>query len=230
MAEHYEEEARQVTFQEIVKNAEVKTYLEMGDKYLGTLGFTNHSLLHAQRVAKVAHSILTALKFDKRTAELGRIAGYMHDIGNVVNRIDHAQTSAVMAFQILTRLGMAPTEISKIIAAIGNHDEGTGTAVNPVGAALILADKTDVRRSRVRSRDTTKFDIHDRVNYAAVESEVSVLTEKEKRIRLDLTIDPELCSVTDYFEIFLARMLMCKKSAEFLGTRFELVINDTKLT
>ncbi len=216
-----------VTFYDIVKNEEIKTYLEKGDKYIGTMGFTNHSLLHAQRAAKVAYTILTALNFDKRTAELARIAGYIHDIGNVVNRIDHAQSSAVIAFNILTRLGMEPREIAKVIAAIGNHDEGTGTPVNQVAAALILADKTDVRRSRVRNREASSFDIHDRVNYAVTQSDVTVLTDKT--IRLDLKIDTEICSLVDYFEIFLSRMLMCKRAADFLGTTFELIINDTKL-
>ena len=216
-----------VTFQDIVKNKEIKTYLEMGDKYLGTLGLTNHSLLHAQRAAKVAHDILTALHFDKRTAELARIAGYIHDIGNVVNRIDHAQSSAVIAFQILTRMGMEPREIAKVIAAIGNHDEGTGTPVNQVAAALILADKSDVRRSRVRNRDRLAFDIHDRVNYAVTQSDIAAFNDKV--IRLKLTIDNEICSVMDYFEIFLTRMAMCKRAADFLGTGFELFINETKL-
>ena len=216
-----------VTFQDIVKNKEIKTYLEMGDKYLGTLGLTNHSLLHAQRAAKVAHDILTALHFDKRTAELARIAGYIHDIGNVVNRIDHAQSSAVIAFGILTRMGMEPREIAKVIAAIGNHDEGTGTPVNQVAAALILADKSDVRRSRVRNRDRSAFDIHDRVNYAVTQSDIAVCSDKV--IRLKLTIDNEICSVMDYFEIFLTRMAMCKRAADFLGTGFELFINETKL-
>ncbi len=221
------EEEKLVTFQDIVKNAEIKTYLEKGNKYIGTLGYTDHSLLHAQRAAKVAHMIMTALNFDKRTAELARIAGYIHDIGNVVNRIDHAQSSAVIAFNILTRLGMEPNEIAKVIAAIGNHDEGTGTPVNQIAAALIIADKTDVRRSRVRTRDQMAFDIHDRVNYAATQSDVTVLADKT--IRLDLKIDAEICSLIDYFEIFLARMLMCRRAADFLGTKFELIINDTKL-
>ncbi len=220
-------EERIITFQDIVKDEEIKTYLEKGNKYIGTLGYTDHSLLHAQRAAKVAHMILTSLGFDKRTAELARIAGYMHDIGNVVNRIDHAQSSAVIAFNILTRMGMKPREIAKIIAAIGNHDEGTGTPVNQVAAALIIADKTDVRRGRVRNRDLLNFDIHDRVNYAATESEVSVLPEKT--IRLDLTIDTEISSIMDYFEIFLTRMVMSRRAADFLGCSFELLINDVKL-
>ncbi len=221
------EQEKIITFQDIVKNPEIKTYLEKGNKYIGTLGYTDHSLLHAQRAAKIAHMILTSLGFDKRTAELGRIAGYMHDIGNVVNRIDHAQSSAVISFNILTRLGMQPREIAKIVAAIGNHDEGTGTPVNQIAAALIIADKTDVRRGRVRSRDVLDFDIHDRVNYAATESEVSVLPDKT--IRLDLTIDTEICAIMDYFEIFLTRMMMSRRAAEFLGSRFELVINGTRL-
>lgn len=216
-----------VTFQDIVKNSEIKTYLEKGDKYIGTMGYTDHSLLHAQRAAKIAHMILTSLNFDKRTAELARIAGYMHDIGNVVNRVDHAQSSAVIAFNILTRLGMAPNEIAKIVAAIGNHDEGTGTPVNQIAAALILADKTDVRRNRVRNREAVEFDIHDRVNFAATQAEVSVL--KDKTICLDLKIDTEICSLMDYFEIFSTRMLMSRRAADFLGAKFSLIINDTKI-
>lgn len=220
------DEKKLITFHDIVKNKEIKTYLEKGDKYLGTLGYTNHSLLHAQRVAKVAHNILTAFGYDKRTAELGRIAGYMHDIGNVVNRMDHAQTSAVMAFSILTRLGMDPNEIAKIIAAIGNHDEGSGTPVNQLASALIIADKTDVRRSRVKNRDYSTFDIHDRVNYAAVETDVHI---NNRKITLDLKIDTDICPVSEYFEIFLGRMVMCKKAAEAINGVFELMINDTKL-
>lgn len=216
-----------VTFQDIVKNSEIKTYLEKGDKYIGTMGYTDHSLLHAQRAAKIAHMILTSLNFDKRTAELARIAGYMHDIGNVVNRVDHAQSSAVIAFNILTRLGMSPNEIAKIVAAIGNHDEGTGTPVNQIAAALILADKTDVRRNRVRNREAVEFDIHDRVNFAATQAEVSVL--KDKTICLDLKIDTEICSLMDYFEIFSTRMLMSRRAADFLGAKFSLIINDTKI-
>ncbi len=220
------EEYNKITFQDIVKNKEIKTYLEYGDKYLGTLGYTNHSLLHAQRVAKVAHMILLSLGYDKRTAELARIAGYMHDLGNVINRADHAQSSAMIAFNILTRLGVSPPEISKIIAAIGNHDEGTGLPVNAVAASLIIADKTDVRRSRVRNRDTGNFDIHDRVNYAA---EVSEVTVEERIIRLKLKIDTDISSVSDYFEIFMTRMLMCRRAAESLDAAFELYVNDVKL-
>lgn len=220
------EEYNKVTFQDIVKNKEVKTYLEYGDKYLSTLGYTNHSLLHAQRVAKIANMILLSLGYDKRTAELARIAGYMHDLGNVINRADHAQSSAMIAFNILTRLKVSPSEISKIIAAIGNHDEGTGLPVNAAAAALIIADKTDVRRSRVKTRDPKDFDIHDRVNYAA---EVSEVTVDERVIKLKLKIDTELSTVSDYFEIFLTRMIMCRRAAEALDAKFELNVNDVKL-
>lgn len=217
---------KKITFQDIVKNKEIKTYLEFGDKYLGTLGYTNHSLLHAQRVAKIANMILLSLNYDKRTAELARIAGYMHDLGNVINRADHAQSSAMMAFNILIRLGMQPAEISKIIAAIGNHDEGTGLPVNALAAALIIADKTDVRRSRVKTRDPKDFDIHDRVNYAA---EVSEVTVDDRVIKLQLKIDTEISSVSDYFEIFLTRMIMCRRAAESLDAKFELNVNGIKL-
>ncbi|HIV85434.1 MAG TPA: HD domain-containing protein [Candidatus Monoglobus merdigallinarum] len=233
MAEPLDKTYSNITFQDIVKNSEIKTYLEMGDKYLGTLGYTNHSLLHAQRVAKIAHMILVSLNYDKRTAELARIAGYMHDIGNVINRDDHAQSSAMMAFNMLNRMGMAPNEIAKIVGAIGNHDEGTGKPVNSLAAAVIIGDKTDVRRSRVRTRDPQNFDIHDRVNYAAVVSDVTVepgIDNKESIIKMDLVIDADICSVTDYFEIFLSRMLMCRRAAERLKAVFELHVNGTKLT
>lgn len=216
-----------VTFQDILQNEEIRMYLEKGDKYIGTMGFTEHSMVHSQRVAKVAYEILLALKYDVRTAELARIAGFMHDIGNVVNRIDHAQTGALMAYNILVRMGMSPREISKVIAAIGNHDEGTGTAVNQISAALILSDKTDVRRSRVRNKDFSKFDIHDRVNYAVEHSKVSVL--EERVIQLELKIDTEICSLIDYFEIFLNRMIMCRRAADFLNGKFRLLINGAKM-
>lgn len=224
--ERTSETEKKITFQDIVKNKEVKTYLEFGDKYLGTLGYTNHSLLHAQRVAKIANTILLSLNYDKRTAELARIAGYMHDLGNVINRANHAQSSAMMAFNILVRLGMPSAEIAKIIAAIGNHDEGTGVPVNALAAALIIADKTDVRRSRVKKREPKDFDIHDRVNYAA---EVSEVTIEDRVIRLKLKINTEISTVSDYFEIFLTRMIMCRRAAEMLDAKFELNVNDVKL-
>ncbi len=222
-----EEEKKLISYQDIIKNEEIKTYLEKGNKYIGTLGYTEHSMVHCQKVAKVANDILKALGYDARTAELARIAGLMHDIGNVVNRVDHAQTGAFIAFDILTRLGMEPREIAKVISAIGNHDEGTGTAVNQISAALILADKTDVRRSRVRNFDRSKFDIHDRVNYAVERSKTAVL--EGRVISLDMSIDTEICSIMDYFEIFSTRMIMCRRAADFLNARFELIINGTKI-
>lgn len=216
-----------VTFEDIRNNAEIRTYIEKGNENLGVLGFTKHSIGHATKVSDMAARILEELNYDARTVELARIAGYMHDIGNCVNRTDHAHSGAIMAMTILRSMGMDAKEIATVMAAIGNHDEKTGTVVDAVSAALILADKTDVRRSRVRNREASSFDIHDRVNYAVTQSDVTVLTDKT--IRLDLKIDTEICSLVDYFEIFLSRMLMCKRAADFLGTTFELIINDTKL-
>lgn len=217
-----------IGYKDIVNNREIRTYIQKGNALLGVLGYTEHSLRHAARVAETAENILLQLGYSEREAELAKIAGYIHDIGNVVNRIDHAQTGAVMAFNILTRMGMDPEEISLIIAAIGNHDEGTGSAVNTISAALILSDKSDVRRTRVRNRDFSTFDIHDRVNYAVENSSINVHPE-QKSILLNLTIDTEISSLMDYFEIFLTRMLMCRRAAEFLKVSFELIINGTKL-
>ncbi|NLY44304.1 MAG: HD domain-containing protein [Clostridiaceae bacterium] len=217
-----------ITYKDIVNNKEIRTYLQNGNALLGVLGYTEHSLRHAAKVAETAGNILIQLGYSEREAELARIAGYMHDIGNVVNRIDHAQTGAVMAFNILTRMGMDPEEIAPIIAAIGNHDEDTGSAVNTISSALILADKSDVRRTRVRNSDFATFDIHDRVNYAVENSTISV-DPGQRTILLTLTIDTEICSLMDYFEIFLARMLMCRRAADFLNVKFELVINGAKL-
>ncbi len=217
-----------ITYQDIKNNEEIKTYLGKGNELLGVLGFTEHSYKHAAKVAKTASDILIDLGYDERKVELARIAGYMHDIGNMVNRIDHAQTGAVLAFNILTRLEMAPEEVAIIVAAIGNHDEGTGSAISTVSSALILADKTDVRRTRVRNNDFATFDIHDRVNYAVENAQIQV-NEQKKSVLLDLTIDTQICSVLDYFEIFMARMLMCRRAADYLGVKFELIINSAKL-
>ena len=181
-----------------------------------------------EKVAHTAGDLLKDLGYDERTAELARIAGMMHDIGNIINRIDHAQSGAVMAFRLLDNMNMPASEISQIISAIGNHDESTGQPLNPISAALIIADKTDVRRSRVRNTDLITFDIHDRVNYAVEHSEVH-LNEDKTAIVLELKIDPEISSVAEYFEIFLHRMLLCKKSAQFLKLRFELMINGTSV-
>lgn len=213
-----------LTFEDIKSNSEIRTYIEKADATLFAMGFTEHSFAHVTKTAEKASEILEKLGYQKRTCELAAIAGYIHDIGNVINRIDHAQSGAVMAFNILDRLSMAPDEIAVVISAIGNHDEGTAYPVNEVAAALILADKSDVRRTRVRNDDLASFDIHDRVNYA-VERSTLTLNEKEMVINLDLTIDTSICPVMDYFEIFLNRMMLCKKAAHYLDMMFRLTIN-----
>ena len=214
-----------ITFEQIKNNEDIKTYIKEADASLVALGFTEHSFAHVVRAAEVCGSILETLGYDERTVELAKIAGYMHDIGNIVNRADHSQSGAVMAFRILDNLGMPAKEIATIVTAIGNHDEGTGVPVNPVAAALILADKTDVRRSRVRNSDMSGFDIHDRVNYS-VESATLDFSEDKKQIRLNLKINTEISSIMDYFEIFLGRMLLCRRAAEKLGIEFRLTINE----
>ena len=217
-----------MTFEEIKQNEEIRTYMEKGNENLGVLGFTEHAIAHAMRSANTAADILTKLGHTGREIELAKIAGYMHDIGNCVNRTDHAHSGAIMAMGILRGLNMEPADIAVVIAAIGNHDEKTGTAVDAVSAALILADKCDVRRSRVRARTQADFDIHDRVNYAAENSVLSVDAE-EKTITLDITLDDTICSVLDYFEIFTQRMLMCRRAAEKLGCCFHLTANGSKM-
>lgn len=217
-----------VTFDQIKNNNAIKCYIDQADKSLKAMGYTEHSYAHVTKVAATAAMILLELGYTKRESELARIAGYMHDIGNVVNRIDHAQSGAVLAFRLLDNLGMPPEEIAIVICAIGNHDETTAAAVNPIAAALILADKTDVRRTRVRNQDLKTFDIHDRVNYAVERSEI-YLSEDKKSVISDLSIDTSICPVMDYFEIFLGRMLLSRKAAEALGIRFELVINGQRL-
>ncbi len=217
-----------ITFEQIKKNPQIKTYIQKADESLIASGYTEHSFAHAGIVAEVAKYILSTMGYPKRTIELAQIAGYMHDIGNVINRVDHAQSGAVMAFRLLDRIGVEPEEIATIISAIGNHDENTAVPVNEVAAALILADKTDVRYTRVRNRDLASFDIHDRVNYAVKKSKTIINDEKTK-ITLNLTIDTEVSSVMDYFEIFLERMILCKKAAERLRLRFGLIINEQKV-
>ena len=217
-----------ISFEEIKKNAEIKEYIEKGNEVLGAYGFTEHSFPHALRTSELSSRILREMQYDEHVCELAEIAGYMHDIGNVVNRHDHAQSGALMAFNILTRLGFTPEDTSTIVSAIGHHDEKTAAAVSPVAAALILADKSDVRRSRVRNTDVTKYDIHDRVNYAVKKSELKINAEK-KLIVLKINIDTTICAVMDYFEIFLDRMVLCKKAADYLGLNFELLINNSRL-
>ena len=217
-----------VTYEDVRKSEEIRTYIKQADESLKAIGYTEHSFAHCTKVAKVAGDLLEKLGYDAHEVELARIAGFMHDIGNVVNRIDHAQSGAMMAFRILDKMGMPPEDVATVITAIGNHDEQTAAAVNAVAAALIIADKTDVRRSRVRNRSTINFDIHDRVNYAAEKSDV-ILEPDSKTITLDLKINTEICAVMDYFEIFTGRMLHCRKAAEFLGLQFKLDINDVYL-
>ena len=216
------------TYEDVRKSEEIRTYIKQADESLKAIGYTEHSFAHCTKVAKVAGDLLEKLGYDAHEVELARIAGFMHDIGNVVNRIDHAQSGAMMAFRILDKMVMPPEDVATVITAIGNHDEQTAAAVNAVAAALIIADKTDVRRSRVRNRSTINFDIHDRVNYAAEKSDV-ILEPDSKTITLDLKINTEICAVMDYFEIFTGRMLLCRKAAEFLGLQFKLDINDVYL-
>lgn len=217
-----------VTYEDVRQSEEIRTYIKQADESLKEIGYTEHSFAHCTKCAKVAGDLLEQLGYDAHEVELAKIAGFMHDIGNVVNRIDHAQSGAMMAFRILDKMGMAPVDVAAVITAIGNHDELTAAAVNAVAAALIIADKTDVRRSRVRNRSTINFDIHDRVNYAAEHSEV-VLDKDGKSITLNLKINTEICAVMDYFEIFTNRMLLCRKAAEFLGLQFRLKINEVCL-
>ena len=217
-----------VKFTDIKQNEEIRVYIKMADKAMEALGFTEHAFAHVNKTANLAGSLLRDMGFDERTVELGEIAGYLHDIGNVVNRSDHAHSGALMAFRMLTNMGMPPQEVATIICAIGNHDENTGFPVNAVAAAVILADKSDVRRSRVRNREESAFDIHDRVNYAVVEGSLT-LQREQSAVILDLTIDTEICAVMDYFEIFLDRMLLCRRAANFFSLKFGLVINGLQL-
>ncbi len=217
-----------MTYEEIKNNEAINTYIRYADESLIALGYTEHSFAHVTSVAETAGYILETLGYDKKQVELAKIAGYMHDLGNLVNRIDHSQSGAVMAFRILDKLNMPPDEIATIVTAIGNHDEGTGVPVNAVAAALILADKSDVRRSRVRHNEEITMDIHDRVNYSVIKSRLKI-NEDHTLVKLKLSIDTRYGSVMDYFEIFLGRMIMCRKAAEKLGLEFKLIINEQQL-
>lgn len=217
-----------MTYEQIKKDPAIRTYITQADASLGALGFTEHSFAHVTKVAEMAGYILDTLGYPARTVELAKIASYLHDIGNLVNRSEHSQSGAVMAFRILDNMGFAPEEIALITTAIGNHDEGTGVPVNAMAAALILADKSDVRRSRVRNQDMSTFDIHDRVNYSVTHSQLTISPDQTDVV-LRLTIDTGLSSVMDYFEIFMGRMILCRKAAERLGMRFKLIINDQQL-
>ena len=217
-----------VTYNEVKNNEEIKTYIRMADETMNSLNFTEHSFAHVVRTADVSGQILSKLGYSDRTVELGQIAAYMHDIGNVVNRIDHAQSGAVMAFRLLDKMGMAAEENAKIICAIGNHDEHTAYPVNELAAALIIADKSDVRRSRVRSKADLDIDIHDRVNYAVEKSKLAIDTE-EKKFVLYLTIDEKISQISEYFEIFLDRMLLCRRAADYFKMSFEVNINGIRV-
>lgn len=217
-----------MTFHEIANNETIRAYIQRADESLVALGFTEHSFSHVTHVAATVKYILETLGYDAHTVELGQIAGYLHDIGNLVNRIEHSQSGAVMAFQILNGMGMPAGDVATIVTAIGNHDEGTGVPVNAVAAALILADKADVRRSRVRNQDTSKFDIHDRVNYSVTKSALKI-NEDRTLVKLKLSVDTHFGSVMDYFEIFMQRMILCRKAAEKLGLQFKLIINEQQL-
>lgn len=217
-----------ITYEQIRQNEAVRTYIQKADESLAALGFTEHSFAHVTKVAENVKYILETLGFSAHDVELGMIAAYLHDIGNLVNRSEHSQSGAVMAFRILDRMDMSPEDIATVVTAIGNHDEGTGVPVNAIAAALILADKSDVRRSRVRNQDQKTFDIHDRVNYS-VEKSILKINQEHSLIKLKLSVDTHYSSVMDYFEIFLQRMVMCRKAAEKLGLQFKLMINEQSL-
>ncbi|MBP2649534.1 MAG: metal dependent phosphohydrolase [Firmicutes bacterium] len=217
-----------ITVDDLKHDAEVTVYHRCSTEFLGQLGFTEHGRRHAMLVSNRARKVLSDLDYSERACELAAIAGYLHDIANLVNRYNHGGNGAIMAYVILTRLGMNPEEIALVVSAIGNHEEERGNAINHVASALILADKSDVHRSRVTHTDFAKFEIHDRVNYAVEESKLLV-DKVEKIVTLKLTIDTDICPLMEYFEIFLQRMIMSQQAADFLGCKFALVINDTKL-
>ena len=214
-----------MTYEQIRQDEAVKIYIRQADATLAALGYTEHSFAHVGRVAEIAGYVLETMGYPERTVELAKIAGYLHDIGNLVNRVEHSQSGAVMAFRLLDKMGFPAEEICTVVSAIGNHDEGTGVPVNPVAAALILADKSDVRRSRVRVSDIKDFDIHDRVNYSVTKSELKI-NEKKTNVKLKLSVDTHFSPVMNYFEIFMNRMIMCRHAAEALGLDFKLIINE----
>ena len=217
-----------IGYEELKRNEKIRTYISRADESLKALGYTEHSFAHVCKVADTVRYLMETLGFSAHDIEVGQMAAYLHDIGNLVNRVDHSQSGAIIAFRLLDHLDMDSADTATIVTAIGNHDEGTGVPVSPLAAALILADKSDVRRSRVRNRDFATFDIHDRVNYS-VEESVLVFDEDKQGLTLRLKIDPQFSSVMDYFEIFLGRMVMCRKAAETLSLRFRLVINEQQV-
>ncbi len=217
-----------MTYEEIRKNEEVLAYLKKGNDVLGVMGYTDHSEIHCSLVAERAAYILKKLGYSAEEAELAKIAGFMHDIGNAVNRTHHAEYGALLANDILKQTDLSIDDRILIVSAIGHHDESTGGATDPISAALIIADKTDVRRSRVREKNKATFDKHDRVNYAVTDTKLKINTEK-KVISLNLQIDEKICTMYEYFEIFLGRMMMCRKAAEILGMNFKLTVNGGKV-
>ena len=217
-----------LTYEELLKNEEIRTYIKRADESLCALGYTEHSFAHVCRVAQTAKYILEALNYSAHDIEVAQMAAYLHDIGNLVNRVEHSQSGAIIAFRLLDHLGVPAEDLATIVTAIGNHDEGTGVPVNPIAAALILADKSDVRRSRVRNEDFATFDIHDRVNYSVSDARLTV-NEDRTAILLSLQIETKYSAVMDYFEIFLERMILCRKAAQTLGLQFRLEINGQAL-
>ena len=217
-----------MTYEALKKDESIRTYIIRADEALKALGYTEHAFAHVCKVAETAGGLLSSLGYDAHTVELAKIAGYLHDIGNLVNRVDHSQSGAVMAFRLLDHMGFAAEDIATNVSAIGNHDEGTGVPVHAVAAALILADKSDVRRSRVRNGDTSTFDIHDRVNYSVCSSDL-ILSADHKTVTLSLEIDTQYSAVMDYFEIFMDRMRLCRRAAQTLGLQFKLIINEQQL-
>lgn len=217
-----------ITFEDVKQNKEVQILINAAQEQLDAIGYTEHSNRHINIVSERCGRILETLGYDEHTIELGKIAGYLHDIGNAINRNDHAHSGAILAYQILKEMGMPAEDRAQILMAIGNHDEETGTAVSNISAALILADKSDVHRGRVTNTNMSTFDIHDRVNYAVTDAKLDV-NAQERKITLKLNIDTEICPVLDYFQIFMDRTMMSKYAAKFLNIWFELVINDTKL-
>lgn len=220
--------AARVTLQDLERHEGIQTFISLADRYLGEIGYTEHGFRHAGLVAKISYNVLSRLGYEERTAELGSLAGYLHDMGNFVSRSMHSQTGAAITYDLLKDLGMSYGEIGVVMGAIGNHEEAIGQPVNVVGAALIVADKSDVHRSRVRIKDPTKFDIHDRVNHAVEHSFLRVDAEA-RTLTLELEIDTELAGVMEYFEIFLSRMVMCRRAAGFLECEFKIDINGTRL-
>lgn len=217
-----------VTLEIVRHDPKVKTFIEAANTQMNALGYTEHGFRHASIVAETAHSVIASMGQNGRQAELASISGYLHDIGNAVNRLGHPDTSALLAFTLLNELGMPAEEIAKVIAAIGNHEEELGAPVSAISAALIIADKSDVHHSRVQNQNPLTFDIHDRVNFSVQKSALRV-DHDNKSINLELVTDERSASVIDYFEIFLSRMLMCRRAADFFGYKFKLIINGVDM-